>query len=183
MLVLSRHCSEQKSGAEIYQATPLCSPKKPPVGPLAGRMAKATGAFAPCSVVRKPLCPFRSVATYPGLTELILIDVFRSSFAKKTVRALRAVLEALYARVGGILAAKEVGSLLILREPISLERLTIRPASERRSRGSMALVTAKTPKTLVANVLCKSSNVSSLGGVLPSLVEMPALFTRMSSFP
>src|SRR6266849_1587259 len=98
----------------IYQAITLFSPKKPPVGPSAGRIAKATGAFAPCSVVRKPLCPFRSVATYPGLTELTLIGVFISSFAKETVRALRAVLEALYARVGGIPAAKEVGSLLML---------------------------------------------------------------------
>src|SRR2546425_76656 len=122
----------------IYQAITPFSPKKPPVGPSAVRVAKATGTFAPCSVVRKPLCPFRSVATYPGLTELILMCVFRSSFAKKTVRALKAVLEALYARVGGIFAAKEVGSPLILREPISLDRLTMRPASERRSRGSMA---------------------------------------------
>src|SRR6266851_2106703 len=100
-------CCEQRSGTGIYQATTLFSPKKPPFGPSAGRVAKATGAFAPCSVVRKPLCPFRSVATYPGLTELILIDVFRSSLAKKTVRALRAVLEALYARVGGRYEAYE----------------------------------------------------------------------------
>src|SRR5215470_18708896 len=115
----------------IYQAITPFSPKKPPVGPSVGRVAKATGIFAPCSAVRKPLYPFRSVATYPGLTELILMCVFRNSFAKKTVRALSAVLEALYARVGGICAAKEVGSPLIVSEPISLDMLTIRPASER----------------------------------------------------
>src|ERR1700738_708304 len=111
--------SERRPGAEIYQAIAPFSPKKPPTGPSAGRVAKATGTFAPCSVVRKPLCPFRSVATYPGLTELTLICVFRSSFAKKTVMAFRAVLEALYARVGGIFLVKEVGSLLMFREPIS----------------------------------------------------------------
>src|SRR5258708_30913820 len=173
----------QRPDTGIYQAITPFSPKKPPVGPSTGKVAKATGTFAPCSGVRKPLCSFRSVATYPGLTELTLMGVFRSSLAKKTVRALRAVLEALYARVGGRYEAYEVGSLLILREPISLDRLTIRPASERRRRGSMALVTAKTPNTLVAKVLRTSSSASSLGGVLPSLVEMPALFTRMSSFP
>ena len=111
----------------IYQGITPFSPKKPPVGPSAVRVAKTTGTFAPCSVVRKPLCPFRSVATYPGLTELTLMCVFRSSFAKKTVRALRAVLEALYARVGGIFAMKEVGSLLIVSEPISLDKVDNAP--------------------------------------------------------
>src|ERR1700676_2294030 len=94
------HCCEWRLDTGIYQAITLFSPKKPPVGPSAGRVAKGTGTFAACSVVRKSLCPFRSVATYPALTELTLMCVFCSSFAKKTVRALRVVLEALYARVG-----------------------------------------------------------------------------------
>src|SRR6266567_8354824 len=134
MFCEARFC-KRRPGTCIHQAITPCSPKKPPVGPSTGKVAKATGTLAPCSVVRKPLCPFKSVATYPGLTELTLMRVFRSSFAKKTVRALRAVLEALYARVGGIFAAKEVGSPLILREPISLDRLTMRPASQQGKHG------------------------------------------------
>src|SRR5262245_51165323 len=127
MIRKARH-SKRRPGIGIYHGITPCAPKKPPVGPSTGRVAKATGTFAPCSAVRKPLCSFRSVATYPGLTELTLIGVFRSSLAKKTVRALRADLEVLYAKVGGRAAAKEVGSLLRFREPTSLDRLTMRPA-------------------------------------------------------
>src|SRR6266487_1018571 len=49
-------------------------------------------------------------------------------------------------------------------EPISLDRLTMHPASERRSRGSMALVTAKTPNTLVSKISRMSSSATWLGG-------------------
>ena len=76
--------------------------------------------------------------------------------------AFKAALEALYARAGGYPYVRGL-TALILREPISLDRLTMRPALERRSRGSMAFVTAKTPKTLVAKVSRKSSSASSLG--------------------
>jgi hypothetical protein len=109
-----------RPGTGIYQAITPFSPKKPPVGPSAGRVAKATGTFAPCSGVRKPLYSFRSVATYPGLTELTLMGVFRSSLAKKTVRALTAVLKALYARVRGKCAAKEIGKERVTRYTIEV---------------------------------------------------------------
>ena len=119
----------------VYQAITPFSPKKPPVGPSAVRVAKATGTFAPCSVVRKPLCPFRSVATYPGLTELILMRVFRSSFAKENPCLMREMFSGLtieretfanlhmasksvyqlYADISGV--ARRAGRLLMAIQP------------------------------------------------------------------
>ena len=54
------------------------------------------------------------------------------------------------AEAGIIWLSGPAGSLCEVIEPTSLDTLTIRAAGARRSSGSMALVTATTPKTLIS---------------------------------
>ena len=61
-----------------------------------------------------------------------------------------------------------------------LETLTIRPAGASRRSGSIAWVTAITPKTLVSNTARTSSSLAALG--VPN-AAIPALLTRTSSRP
>ena len=68
-------------------------------------------------------------------------------------------------------------------EPTSLDTLTIRAAGARRSSGSIALVTVTTPNTLVSNTSRSAASVVSLGGPAPSRRVIPALLTRMPSWP
>ena len=62
---------------------------------------------------------------------------------------LSAAFDELYAS-GFTAAYGELGSVLSASEPRPLDILTIRPASDCFNSGKKALVTAKTPKTLVS---------------------------------
>jgi hypothetical protein len=64
-----------------HQGTTPASSKNPPVGPSSGRVASRIAIAAPCSGVRTPRKPLRSVATKPGQAALIRMFVARSSLA------------------------------------------------------------------------------------------------------
>ncbi len=113
------------------------------------------GAFA---AVRNPRWSLKSVSVKPGLAALTLIGVSRSSFAYMTVIMFSAAFDDGYCTEAGIWASGWAGSLCIAIEPTSLDTLTIRAAGERRSSGSIALVTATTPKTLISYTARMSSS-------------------------
>src|SRR5262249_36623907 len=79
-----------------------------------------------------------------------------------------------------IIAIGPSGSVIDVIEPTSLDTLTIRPAGHT---GSIALVTATTPKTLVSYTWRSVASVVWLGMPAPSPRAMPALLTRMSRTP
>jgi len=70
----------QLTGA-CYQGTTPASSKNEPVGPSSGKVASRIAIAAPCSGVRTPRKPLRSVAQKPGQAALIRILVSRSSLA------------------------------------------------------------------------------------------------------
>src|SRR5690606_11434445 len=72
---------------------PIRCPQSTPDGPSAGRVARCTLTSAPCSAVRTPLRPLRSVAQYPGLAAFTLIGVSASSLAYIAVTMFSAVFE------------------------------------------------------------------------------------------
>lgn len=69
-----------------------------------------------------------------------------------------------------------------VREPTLLDTFTIRGDGERRSRGSMALVTRMTPITLVSTAARTRSTSTVVGSCGPPPV-IPALLTSASSRP
>src|SRR5215467_5699961 len=75
------------------------------------------------------------------------------------------------------------GSVVAVIDPTSLDTLTIRPAGARSSSGSIALVTATTPKTLVWKTSRSVATVVWLGLPDPSPRAIPALLIKMSSTP
>jgi hypothetical protein len=76
------------------------------------------------------------------------MDVVLNSVAKCTVIALTADFEELYASV--FHSGRQSGRLVNVSEPEPEDMLTIRPAGDRPSSGSIAFVTANTPNTLVS---------------------------------
>jgi ribosomal protein S18 acetylase RimI-like enzyme len=111
-----------------------------PLGPSSGRVARYTLGSAPSAAVRNPLWLLKSVAVHPGLAELTLIGVSRSSLAYMTVIMLSAALDEGYCTDGGSCASGCAGSLSPVIEPTSLDTLTIRAAGARRSSGSIDLL-------------------------------------------
>src|SRR5215472_15146890 len=116
-----------------------------------------------CATARaQTLGASRGQAGY-GLAALTLIGVSRSSLAYMTVIMLSAALDDGYCTDGGRRSAW-TGSLCAVIEPTSLDTLTIRAAGARRSSGSIALVTATTPKTVISSTARMSSRDVWLGG-------------------
>src|SRR5829696_7985795 len=76
-----------------YQGIGRRSRKKPPVGPLSGRVAAQTGVSAPSSTERVAPDPPMSVRTQPGQTELTRIPLPRSSEARMRVSTFKPALE------------------------------------------------------------------------------------------
>src|SRR5205807_8203103 len=68
--------------------------KKPPLGPSSGTVASCTLVLPPSETSSGAAEPPMSVFTQPGCAELTLIFVPRSSWARWTVKALRAVFDA-----------------------------------------------------------------------------------------
>lgn len=64
----------------------------------------------------------------------------------------------------------------------ALETLTMRPAGDWRSEGSMACLTESAPRKLVSPVRITASALAVLGGPSGGSA-IPALLTRMSSLP
>src|ERR1700729_2437203 len=98
----------------------------------------------------------------------------RSSLAYWMVTALRKVFDGAYAAEIG--PDSEPRVVCRVREPSLLEMFTIRGDAERRSKGSIALVTLMTPITLVSTAVrtvARSTMVGSCG--LPPVT--PALLT------
>src|SRR5271170_811284 len=163
-----------------HQGTTPASSKKPPLGPSWGRVARRMAIAAPSSGVRIPRNPLRSVAQKPGHAALIKMLVPASSLAYWTVTALRNVFEGAYAAAMGPVSAP--GVVCRVSEPTLLDMFTIRGDAERRSSGSMALVTRMTPITLVstaASIRAGSTEVGDCGA--PPVI--PALLTRTSNRP
>ncbi len=88
---------------------------------------------------------------------------FLNSLAYCTVSAFSAALDGAYAATGGSPANLPSGSLVMVSDAAWLPRLTMRGAGDRRSSGSIALVTAITPKTLVSNTARTMSTSTELG--------------------
>src|SRR5690242_19933952 len=84
----------RRAGLGGYHGRGWPSRKKPPVGPVSGRVAAQTMPAAPSATGRPPGPPM-SVATQPGQIALTRIPSPRSSAASIRVSALRATLEAL----------------------------------------------------------------------------------------
>ncbi len=108
--------------------------------------------------------------------------VSASSRAYIAVTMFSAVFDDVYGRDGGIPAIGLSGAVCNPIEPTSLDTFTIRPDADRRSSGRNAFVTAITPNTLVSY----TSRIASSGVPLGSdrlVPVIPALFTRMSSWP
>src|SRR3954470_14801728 len=106
--------------------------------------------------------------------------VSRSSLAYWTVTALRNVFDGAYAAEIGPVSAP--GVVCRVREPTPLDMFTIRGDAERRSSGSIALVTRMTPITLVSTTVRMvegSTRVGSCG--MPPVT--PALLTSTSRRP
>src|ERR1700761_1942543 len=135
-----------------------------PLGPSSGRVARYTLGSAPSAADRNPRWPLKSVAVRPGWAALTLIGVSPSSLAYMTVIMLSAAFDDGYGTEAPIWASGWDGSLCAVIEPTSLETLTIRAAGERRSSGSMALVTATVPNTLISYTARMSSRSVWLGG-------------------
>src|SRR5487761_473459 len=135
-----------------------------PLGPSSGRVARYTLGSAPSAAERKPRWLLKSVAVNPGLAALTLIGVSRSSLAYMTVIMSSAALDDGYCTEAGIWLSGCAGSLCAVIEPTSLDTLTIRAAGARRSSGSIALVTATTPKTLISYTARMSASDVWLGG-------------------
>src|ERR1700730_4460812 len=170
--------------------TPLASaapsvqsePHSCPVGPSAGSVARWTLASAPCSGVRNPLWPLRSVAQYPGFAALTLIGVSNNSFAYIAVTMFSAVFDTGYGN--DVRFHSGLFGLMVAEiEPTSVETLTIRAAGAFRRSGSIALVTVMTPRTFVSRTVRIVANVVMLGSPTPSARRMPALLIRMSRCP
>src|ERR1700731_3712310 len=68
------------------------------------------------------------------------------------------------------LASGLLASAARVREPSPLDMLTIRPCLDFFSSGSRALVTRKTPKTLVSYVFWSASTVNSEPGIQSSAI-------------
>ena len=161
----------------------------------AGRAVRAERGQAPTIAAPAPgvSCPrwwLLSVSTKPGSAALTRMPSFRSSLASCTVSAVSAVLEGAYAAHAGSPASGPSGLLVMVSDPMALLRLTIRGAGDRRSGGSMALGTASTPKTLVANTARTISSSTELGtwsraswGETCPEPVMPALLTSTSRWP
>src|SRR3984885_8213211 len=135
-----------------------------PCGPSSARVARYTLGSAPSLAERNPRWLLKSVAVNPGLAALTLIGVSRSSLAYMTVIMSSAALDEGYCRGAVIGASGGAGSYCAVIEPTSLDTLTIRAAGARRSSGSIALVTATTPKTLISYTAFMSSSDVWLGG-------------------
>ena len=84
------------------------------------------------------------------------------------------------ARLRAIAAMGPSGSVIDAIEPTSLETLTIRAAGARRSSGSIALVTATTPNTLVSYTVRIVASVVWLGAPLPSPRAIPVSYTHLT---
>jgi RimJ/RimL family protein N-acetyltransferase len=76
-------------GPRRHQGMTPASSKNSPLGPSSGSVASWIAIAAPCSGVRTPRKPFRSVAVKPGQPALMRMPVSRSSLAYCTVTALR----------------------------------------------------------------------------------------------
>ena len=85
--------SRVQPGRAAHQGSGRPSRKKPPVGPLSGRVAAHTRPAAPAETGRPPAPPM-SVATQPGQTAFTRKRSARSSAASIRVRAFSAALEA-----------------------------------------------------------------------------------------
>jgi len=103
-----------------------------------------------------------------------------SSLAYWMVTALRNDFDGAYATAIGPVSAS--GELWRLSEPTLLDTFTIRGADERRSIGSIALVTRMTPITLVSTTasIVATSTVVGICGAPPVI---PALLTSTSRRP
>ena len=86
----------------------------------------------------------------------------RSSLAYWIVSAVSADLDGTYPAEMGCWSAS-AGSDMRVNDPTLLETLTMRGDAERRSSGSMALVTVMTPKTFVSNTRRTMSRSAVLG--------------------
>src|ERR1700730_11874539 len=135
-----------------------------PLGPSSGRVARYTLGSAPSLAERNPRWLLKSVAVNPGLAALTLIGVSPSSLAYMTVIMLSAALDDGYCTDAGTRTSGCAGTPSPEIERTSLETLTIRAAGARRSSGSMALVTATTPKTLISYTARISCSDVWLGG-------------------
>src|SRR5215213_32776 len=95
--VFPERCHHPAPGASpdflVYQGIGRRSRKKPPVGPLFGRVAAQTAPSAPSSTGRGAREPPMSVWTQPGSTELTRMPLPLSSEARMRVRAFSPVLE------------------------------------------------------------------------------------------
>src|ERR1700751_2916187 len=155
-----------------------------PLGPSSRRVARYTLGSAASAADRNPRWPLKSVAVKPGLAAFTLIGVSPSSLAYMTVTMVSAALDDGYDTEAPIWASGCDGSLCAVIEPTSLETLTIRAAGERRSSGSIALVTATTPNTLISYTARMSSRSVWLGGYpRRETLAVPALLTRTSKRP
>src|SRR3984885_14941675 len=135
-----------------------------PFGPSSARVARYTLGSAPSLAERNPRWLLKSVAVNPGLASLTLIGVSRSSLAYMTVIMSSAALDEGSCTAAGIWGGGGAGPLCAVIEPTALDTLTIRAAGARRSSGSIALVTATTPKTLISYTSRMSASDVSLGG-------------------
>jgi hypothetical protein len=79
---------------KVHQGMGFPSRKKPPDGPLSGRVAAQSTLAAPSVIGRAPISSIPgAVAVRPGATELTRMPVPSSSAASLEVRALTAALE------------------------------------------------------------------------------------------
>src|SRR3954463_7113339 len=103
-----------------------------------------------------------------------------SSLAYWTVTALRKDFDGAYAAEIGPVSAP--GVLCRVREPTLLDMFTIRGDAERRSSGSIALVTRMTPSTLVSTAV-RTAAGSTLVGSCGMPPDRPALLTTSPRGP
>ena len=101
-----------------------------------------------------------------------------SSLAYIAVTMFNAALDTGYGTDAGIAHIGLAWSQAKVIEPTSEETLTMRAPRARRSSGSIAFVTAMTPRTLVSSIARRPSSGVALGA--PPMDAMPALLTRTS---
>src|SRR5258708_35000754 len=106
------------------------------------------------------------------------MPVSRSSLAYIAVTMFNAALDTGYGTDAGIAHIGLAWSETKVIEPTSEETFTMRALGARRSSGSIALVTAMTPRTLVSRIARRPSSDVALGA--PPMDAMPALLTRTS---
>src|SRR3954447_4649513 len=89
--------------------------------------------------------------------------VSRSALAYWMVTALSMLFDGAYATDSGPVASSPAELVWRVREPTPLDMLTIRGDAERRSSGSIALVTRMTPITFVSTAVRTAARSTSVG--------------------